>query len=221
MAAQILCKDTFFITLLASGGTMIVWRAETCEEARRISHGEYVTRIAASRTSNLIASAGFKSTKVWDITTGSQLYTLPKDRHHHTRDLVFGDDDNEILLAYDDCEVQCFDLKTSEQKWRFIAKEEDSQDFSCARWVAFSNDRSRVAIVFRGRPVVVWDTKKSSLACTPPRRCILAEDRLRSAAEGNAWNAPEVALWHPVTDHLLVLYEDTKIVELETLAKSI
>lgn len=213
MAAQILCKDTFFITLLASGGTMIVWRAETCEEARRISHGEYVTRIAASRTSNLIASAGFKSTKVWDVTTGSQLYTLPKDRHHHTRDLAFGDDDNEVLIAYDDCEVQCFDLKTSEQKWRFIAKEEDSHDFSCARWVAFSNDRSRVAIVFRGRPVVVWDTKKSSLAYTPPRRCILAEDRLRSAAEGNAWNAPEVALWHPVTDHLLILYEDTKIVE--------
>lgn len=213
IASRLLCKDNFVITLLATGGIMVVWRAETFEEARRITHGEYVTQMAASKTSNLVATAGFKSTKVWDITTGTELHCLPKARHHHTKALAFAEDDNEIMIAYDDCEVQCFDLKTAVEKWRFMAKEPNSRDFSCARCIAFSPDRLQLAVVFRGRPVLVWNVQKSSAAYSPPRRCVLAEDRLRSAATGDAWNAPEYALWHPVTDSLLILYEDTKIVE--------
>ncbi|KAI9888850.1 MAG: hypothetical protein M1814_006200 [Vezdaea aestivalis] len=211
VAAKLLCKDTFFITLLAASGTMVLWRAETCEEVQRITHGEYVTQIASCKTSNLVATAGFKSTRVWDITTGTELHCLPKERHHHTKALAFGEKDEEILIAYDDCVVQCIDLKTSTEKWRFTAKEPGSHDFSCARHVAFSTDRLQVAIVFRGRPVVAWSVQNSSSTYIAPRRCVLAEDRLRSTTEGDAWNAPEVALWHPMTNHLLILYEDTKI----------
>ncbi|MCJ1384405.1 hypothetical protein MMC17_007521 [Xylographa soralifera] len=36
---------------------------------------------------------------------------------------------------------------------------------------------------------------------------------MRLAAEGDAWNAPELAIWHPVTYHVLILYEDTKVVD--------
>ncbi|KAI1077810.1 hypothetical protein F5B20DRAFT_572038 [Whalleya microplaca] len=163
VAAQILCKDNLFITLLAIGGVMVVWRAETCEEVRRITHGEYVTQMAHSKTSNLVATAGFKSTKA----------------------LALGEKDDEILIAYDDCTVQCIDLKANAEKWKFVAKEPSSQDFSCARHIAFSPDRSQMS-----KPFAVH---------VPPKRCVLAEDRLRSA--------------HPVTDRLLILYEDTKIVE--------
>ncbi|KAL8816218.1 MAG: hypothetical protein Q9191_008367, partial [Dirinaria sp. TL-2023a] len=36
---------------------------------------------------------------------------------------------------------------------------------------------------------------------------------MRSAREGDAWNAPEVALWQPGTDHDLTMCEDTEIVD--------
>ncbi|KAK7962794.1 WD domain- G-beta repeat containing protein [Apiospora aurea] len=214
IATELLCKDHYLVTLLATGGTATVWHAETFEELRNIKHDEYVTSMAASRTSNLIATAGFKTTKVWDMISGKELNTLPKDRQHHTKALSFGGRDDDLWIAYDDCEIKCFDLETEELKSSFLAKDQTSQDFSCARWITFNRSNTQVAIVFRGRPVVVWDIQESLESYTPPRRCVLAEDRLRSASEGDAWNAPEVCLWHPTqTDHLLILYEDTKIVE--------
>ena len=212
-ASKVLCKDTFFVTLVGINCTLIVWASETCEEIRRFTHGEYVTYMASSRTSNLLATAGFKTTRVWDVTTGEELYRLPKGRHHHTRTLAFGPHDDDILVGYDDCLIQCFDLATAREKWQFLAKEPGSQDHNCARYMAISPDLTQVALVFRGRPVVVGNIPPPPSNLLPPTRCVLTEDTMRSAREGDAWNAPEVALWQPGTDHLLIMYEDTKIVE--------
>ncbi len=212
-ASKVLCKDTFFVTLVGINGTLIVWSSETCEEIRRFTHAEYVTCMSSSRTSNLVATAGFRTTRVWDVTTGEELYRLPNRRHHHTRTLAFGLEDDEILVGYDDCVIQCFNLATAQVKWQFLAKEPGSHDHNCARHMAISPDLTQVALVFRGRPVVVWSIQRSPSTFNPPKRCVLAEDSMRSAQEGDAWNAPEVALWQPGTDHLIIMYEDTRVVE--------
>ena len=212
-ASKVLCKDTFFVTLVGINGTLIVWSSETCEEIRRFTHGEYVTSMTSSRTSNLVATAGFRTTRVWDVTTGEEVSRLPKGRHHHTRTLAFGPEDNEILVGYDDCLIQCFELATARENWQFLAKEPGSQDHNCARYMAISPDLTQVALVFRGRPVVVWSIQHTPSTFIPPKRCVLTEDNMRSAQEGDAWNAPEVALWQPGAGHLLIMYEDTKIVE--------
>ncbi|MCJ1353732.1 MAG: hypothetical protein MMC33_003719 [Icmadophila ericetorum] len=212
-ASKVFCKDTFFITLIGVTGTLIVWHAETCEEIRRFTHEEYVSYVTSSKTSNFVATAGFKTTRVWDITTGEEVYRLPKERHHHTRAVAFGPNDEELLVAYDDCIVQCFDLATAKEKWQFLAKEPGSQDFNCARYMSFSPDLTQIAVVFRGRPVVVWNIHQEPSTYVAPKRCVLTEDSMRSVASGDAWNCPEVALWQPGTDHLVIFYEDTKIVE--------
>lgn len=212
-ATKVFCKDTFFVTLVGIDGTLIVWHSETCEETRRFTHGEYVTYMTSSKISNLVATAGFKTTRVWDVTTGEELYRLPKERYHHCRALAFGAEDDEIFVAYDDCSIQCLDLATAQESWRFLAKEPGSQDHNCARYMAFSPDLTQIAIVFRGRPVIVWNIQRSPSTYIPPKRCVLTEDNMRSTVEGDAWNAPEVALWQPDTDHLLIMYEDTKIVD--------
>ncbi|KAH0541241.1 hypothetical protein FGG08_004246 [Glutinoglossum americanum] len=208
-ATKLLCKDTFFITLIGCDGTLIIWRSETCEEVRRIAHGEWVNHMASSKTSNLVATAGFKTTRVWDITTGEELYCLTKESHIRTKALAFGAKDDEILIAYDDCSIQCIDLATSKEKWRFLAKDPGSEDHNCARFMSFSPDSTQIVIVFRGKPVLVWSIQPQPSIHIPPKRCVCTEDKF--ALDGDTWNAPEVALWHPVTDHLLILYEDTKI----------
>ncbi|KAL9120855.1 MAG: hypothetical protein Q9187_002593 [Circinaria calcarea] len=210
-ASKLLCKDTFFLTLIGGDGTVIVWDSETCGEARRITHGEWVSHMVSSRTSNLIATAGFKTTCVWDITTGEKLFRLSKERHLRTKALAFGETDDEILIAYDDCSIQCIDLATSETKWQFVAKEPGSDNLNCARYMAFSPDLTQIAVVFRGKPVLVWTLQHSNSVYLPPKKCVCAEDKF--FAESDAWNNPEVALWQPVTDRLVILYEDTMILE--------
>lgn len=212
--SKVLYQDTFFVTLVGIDGTLIVWHSETCKEIRRFTHGEYVTCMTSSKTSNLVATAGFKTTRIWDITTGEQLYTpLFKERHQQVRTLAFGSEDREILIAYDDCSVRCFDLATGFERWVFSAKEKGSQDHNCPRYMAISPDLTKVAIVFRGRPVVVWKIQTISSVYDTPKRCILKEDIMRSTIEGDAWNDPEVALWHPDTDRLIIMYADTKVVD--------
>ncbi|TGJ76415.1 hypothetical protein E0Z10_g10893 [Xylaria hypoxylon] len=209
VASQLLCKDTILITLIATGGVMVVFRAETLEEVRRISHGEYVMQICSSKTSNLVATAGFKTIRIWDITKGVELQRFSKERHHHTKALAFGEIDAELYVAFDDGDVKCFDIQSGKEKWQFSATERESQNYSCARFMAFSPDRSKIVSIFRSRPSVLWHIQPSAEIYIPPRKCVLAEDRLRSAAQGDAFNNPELALWHPVTNHLLILYEDT------------
>lgn len=205
VASQIVSKDTFFITLLGSDGTLVVWNAETCDEARRIVHGEWVSHMKCSRTSNLVATAGFKTTRVWDITTGEEMNRLPKKAHSGTLAIEFGFNDAELLLAYDNSTVQCVDLSTMQEKWSFKADEKGSKLHNCARAASFSPDMSQLALVFRGKPVLVWFIQPFSTSYIPPKRCVCAEDRF--APEDDASNNPEQVLWHPVTDHLLILYE--------------
>ena len=212
-ASKVLCKDTFFVTLVGINGTLTLWSSETCEEIRRFTHGEYVTHMTSSRTSNLVATAGFNTTRIRDVTTGEELCRLPKGRHHHNRTLAFVPEDDEIFVGYDHCVIQCFDLATAREQWRFSAKEPGSQDHNCARYMAISPDLTQVALVFCARPVVVWTILRSSSAFIPPKRCVLTEDNMRSAQEGDAWNAPEVVLWQPGADRLLIIYGDTRIVK--------
>ncbi|KAI0107446.1 hypothetical protein GGR51DRAFT_570813 [Nemania sp. FL0031] len=213
IASQLLCKDTVLIALIATGGVMFVFRAETLEEVRRISHGEYVMQIASSKTSNLVATAGFLTIRIWDITTGVELQRLSKERHHHTKALAFGEMDAELYVAFDDGELKCFDIQSGKEKWQFSAVEREIRNYGCARFMTFSPDHSKIALIFRGRPLVLWHIQHSPEVYIPPRKCVLAEDRLRSAAQGGAFNNPELAIWHPVTNNLFILYEDTKIVE--------
>lgn len=207
-ASKILCTEQYFIVLIASNGTLVVYHAETCEEKRRLRHGEYVTFMTVDKNHTRIATAGVHTIRVWDLANGKLLYSLPKDDQARIVGLSLKSEDSTILLGLDDCQVRCIGLSTQEEIWGILAKEVGEKDHSCPRVMAFSPDNGRVAIAYRGKPVVVWDLT------TPlqlPRKCIRTEDRYKS--ESDVWNAPEVIRWLSEGSHILVLYQDTVIVD--------
>lgn len=206
---KVVAKDNYFITLIGASGTLIIWHAETCEEARRLCHGEYVTAIKASKTSNLVATAGITVIRVWDIVGGEEIYNLPKTNQGRLMSLVFSSNDTELLIAYDDCTVQCIDLKSAKERWTFRAEDPSEPEHSCPRLMSFSQDSKKIAVAYRGRPVFVW--KITEQRGQRPMRCIRREDRLKK--HGDVWNAPEVVLWQPDSPNVLILYQDTKLVD--------
>ena len=208
-ATKIVAKDNYFIALIGSSGTLIIWHAETCEEARRICHGEYVTGIKVSKTSNLVATAGIKTIRVWDIVGGEEIYNVPKTNQGRIMSLVFTSNDAELLIAFDDCTVQCVDLKLTKEQWYFRAEDPSEVEHSCPRLMSFSQDAKKIAVAYRGRPVFVWRITKQR--GQRPMRCIRRDDILKKA--GDAWNAPEVVLWQPDSPNILILYQDTKLVD--------
>jgi WD40 repeat protein len=208
-ATKIVAKDNYFIALIGSSGTLVIWHAETCEEARRICHDEYVTGIKASKTSNLVATAGIKTIRVWDIVRGEEIYNIPKTNQGRIMSLAFTSNDTELLIAFDDCTVQCVDLKSTIEQWYFRAEDPSEPEHSCPRLMSFSQDAKKIAIAYRGRPVFVWRITRQR--GQRPMRCIRRDDILKKA--GDVWNAPEVVLWQPDSPNILILYQDTNLVD--------
>jgi WD40 repeat protein len=150
-----------------------------------------VTRIKASKTSNLVATAAIKTIRVWDIVSGEEVYQIPKTNQGSLMSLAFTSNDTELIIAYDDCTVQCVDLKSSKQRWEFRAEDPSEPEHSCPRLMTFSQNAKRIAIAYRGRPVFVWRITRQR--GQKPMRCIRREDFHKKP--GDVWNAPEVVLW--------------------------
>ncbi|KAL8994136.1 MAG: hypothetical protein Q9169_005812 [Polycauliona sp. 2 TL-2023] len=208
-ASKVLCTGPVFLTLIGSSGTIIVWHAEICTQARRMVHGEWVTLMTANKSGTLVASAGLHTFRVWDIKTGTELYCIPKHSHARTMAISFGLTDRELLIGRDDFSVSCLDLASQHEKWAFVAKDPSDDDGTCPRLMAFSPDVNKIAVACRGKPVLVWDM--TSTRSRQPRRCIRTEDRDRD--QSDAWHAPELVSWQPDGSSILILYQDTTIVE--------
>ena len=120
--SKVICKDKYFITMIDSSGTVVVWYAETCDEARRMYHDEWITSIKASKTANLIATAGIRTVRIWDISNGQEIYRIPKSNQGRIMSLAFTSNDSEILIAYDDCTVQCINSSHQPRSGAFMLK---------------------------------------------------------------------------------------------------
>ncbi|KAL8668337.1 MAG: hypothetical protein Q9168_007032 [Polycauliona sp. 1 TL-2023] len=208
-ASKVLCTGPLFLTLIGSSGTIIVWHAETCAPARRMVHGEWVTLMTVNKSGTLVASAGLHTFRIWDIKTGTELHRLPKQSHARTMAMTFGLTDTEFLIGRDDFSVSCLELASHNEKWVFAATDPSDDDGTCPRLMAFSPDANRIAVACRGKPVLVWDITLAR--SRQPRKCIRTEDRDRD--QGDAWNAPELVAWQPDGSSILILYQDTTIVE--------
>lgn len=207
-ASRIFCTESYFVTLIASNGTLVFYNADTCEEYLRLKHDEYVTNMAVNGKSNLIVTAGIQTIRLWDIPSGEQVSSFPKADQARIVAVSFGSSDSEVVLGFDDCQVKCYDIFTQSQKWSFLAEEAGDKDHSCPRVMVFSPNRMQVAMAYRGKPVLVWDmTAPGQL----PRKCIRMEDRLKN--DDDVWNAPEVIRWHSNASHIIILYQDTKLVD--------
>ena len=209
IASKVLCTSTLFITLISNGGVIIFWFADTCEEARRVRHGEYVTNMVLNKAGTMLATVGFQTFRIWETSSGKELFSFPRFSLSIPIAITFGTVDTELLIATDDCLVSCYDLVAREVTWRFLAEETLDKTHSCPRLMVFSPDNSKVAIAFRGRPVLIWDITLPQ--DQTPQRCIRTEDRDRISDD--VYNCPEVVCWKPQGTSLLILYQDTYMVD--------
>ncbi|KAI1314239.1 hypothetical protein F5Y03DRAFT_336508 [Xylaria venustula] len=174
LASKIRCAGVYFLTLISHSGTVIVWHRETCSETRRLEHQEWVTLMETNKTGSLAATAGRFTFRVWDLSTGQQLHCFSKTSLARAMSLDFINCDAELAVAYDDCSVLSMGLLNSEEKIIFVEEDPDPSR-SCPRFMALSPDQTKIAIAFRGRPVVVWNSSSSNRS--NPRTCIRVADK--------------------------------------------
>ncbi|KAK4214235.1 hypothetical protein QBC37DRAFT_440338 [Rhypophila decipiens] len=210
-ASSIICKGAYFATLIGNG-VVIVWHAETCEEARRLNHGEWISVVECSRTSSLLATAGTNTIRIWDISTGEELYSIPKSTERRILSLSFGAQDEELLVGYDDASIRCIELSTLELKWSRLLEEPGDEVHLCPHLVSISPDHYHVIIGYRGKPVYAWNLDALDRG---PQICTRPEDKFGKDHDSSTWKAgtPESVVWCPGHPTVLILYNDASLFE--------
>ena len=208
--SRILATDTYFITLMSSRGKAIVWSAETCEELVRINHGEYVTHMALDKLGTTLSTAGMRTIRIWEVSSGQEIHSFPRNSEAKTMTIAFGDADDSFMIGREDYSVQTYDMNSGRIMSTFWAYDRQEAFQNCPRLMVLSPDLSKVAVAERGKPVLIWDL------CRPagqrPWRCVRTEDQTRHLDEQEAWNAPEVVCWHPEGISIFILYQDSNVV---------
>ena len=202
-ASRILATNAYFMTLIGSSGTVIFWYAETCEEARRIRHGEYVALMETNKSHTLLATAGTESYRIWDINSGKELYRLQRASRALTMAIAFGGIGTELVVALDDCSLTCYDVENATSQWQFTIPDR-GEYHGCPLNMAISPDLTKLAVVWRGQPPVVWNIPGTALQ--RPLRC-----KIQSPTD--ALFAPLTMQWQADSNSILVLCQSTKLVE--------
>ena len=203
-ASRVVATDGYFLTLTCASGTIFVWYAETCGLARKLHHNEYVSLIALNKSGSLVATAGARSYRIWDISAGRELYCLPKTQEALTMAMSFGRSRSELVVGLDNCSVTCYDLGIPSEKWCFEAQPLQYDMQGCPRLMAFSPDLRKVAMAWRGKPPLVWDMTITQ--DQNPLHC-----RMRGSTD--AICAPESIQWQANGRSILILCQSTRIVE--------
>ena len=205
-ALKILCADRYF-AILTTDGTVILWHALTCEEARRFPHGERVLTMNFSSSQDLLVTYGFRTTKVWNVSSARLLHSFTNPSGAKALAITFALNDNTIISCSDDKAIRRISLYEPEKGWELaesLARDETfaGRNYNSPRRVAFSLDGSQVAVSYRGIPLAVWGVD-------PPEfigRCERSSDKGRGL--NDMWTDVGSMCWNPVTGHILGLYND-------------
>ncbi|KAL8657838.1 MAG: hypothetical protein Q9226_001523 [Calogaya cf. arnoldii] len=203
-ASKVLAADRYLLVLAGSEGSVSVWYANTCESARVIQHQEYVNHMVLDDSQTLVATAGTQTYRIWDISTGEELHRLQRTGQALTTAIAFGTKVSEFLVGRDDCSITTYDLNTTALLSTFRPRNPKTILQNCPKTMVLSPDRSKVAMAWRGKPPLVWDT--SADPAQQPQQC-------RTMKSTDALCAPETLQWLPDGDSLLVLCQNTLLVE--------
>lgn len=151
------------LTIVRRTSTIATYSDATFEEQRRMQHAERVLMIQVNKLGTLLVSYGYKTTRIWDITTGDCIKvannpaTLPRPQA-----ITFVHD--EILMSSEDRCVRSLSISDqSSVEWELKSHVEEQGQVlegaianapSCA---AISHDGRMVAYGYRGHPITVWE----------------------------------------------------------------
>ncbi|KAL8804696.1 MAG: hypothetical protein Q9182_002388 [Xanthomendoza sp. 2 TL-2023] len=208
--SRVFSTVSHFVTLVSTKGKAIVWSSETCAELRTIYHSEYTTHMAVNKLGTVLATAGIRTVRVWELLSGKEIGSFPQNSEAKTMTMVFGQSDGSLIIGREDFSVQTYDISSGLVTSTFWTRPRQNSDMNGPRFMTISPDLTKIAVAERGKPVFVWDME--SFQDQLPWRCVRHTDRLRSVHEQEAWTASEVACWHPDGTSIFILYQGSGIV---------
>ena len=202
------------ITTAGVKGKIIIYDAVTFEVTHTLEHKEIIKASSFSNRGDRLASSGFKTTKIWDMTSGAIVWQKPNLPRCRAMTISFSSDDTKLFLGAEDRQIWTINihkptsgLHKSPAEWSLVDGEWLKDDYAVDRAVAlvpwrmaFDAELKHIAVSYRGSPMAVW-------SIDPPEfisNCYRQQSELEM---GNGWTPVDQVLWQPHTDEILGLYQ--------------
>ncbi|KAH0563489.1 hypothetical protein GP486_001940 [Trichoglossum hirsutum] len=158
------CSDRHFV-LGMSSGKILVYDDITCQELQVLEHKEPVIALLFSDMGKILASSGAKLVRIWDLTSGTQVwqFNIP----YMCMCLAFADQDRLLLGALKNNQLAFWDLDTGavrhKSNWTEDLEGESGFTFRRPTMAAFSMQQNLLAIIYRGQDILLWDIERDDL----------------------------------------------------------
>ena len=155
-ATALACGETYFAVGLQSG-EIVLCHNTTCQEWQRLQHEQPLKLLAFDGSENLLVTVSRRDVKVWSLTTRSIMWHFTTE--NDVLSLLFAEEDNILIVATKGNGTISWDMISGE----LIDECPWTDAFGDERFrrpplnAAFSPDLTMLAIVYRGRPISIWD----------------------------------------------------------------
>lgn len=155
--------------LVPSGSTFLYDSSDFTEKGvSPIKHGERVDTMQLNSTATLLATYGYHTTKVWDISTGNCIVSVNSvESKARPLAMTFTANNSTLVVGTDDRRIRSLTLTKPDPEWEVVA-ELDEQELegqfmvmNSASHIALNKDGSMAAIAYRSHPLSAWEVDGS------------------------------------------------------------
>lgn len=152
------------IAILVSSGGVVLYDSSIFQEvtASPITHGERVYRMELNSNGTLLATYGYLTTKIWEVSTGKcQLSVQNIKSRPRPLAMLFANNSNKLLIGSDDRRIRSLNLNETTSAWQVVAELEEPEleghFLNSSSYMALSKDGRLVAVAYRGHPLSAWE----------------------------------------------------------------
>ncbi|KAL2268697.1 hypothetical protein VTJ83DRAFT_3543 [Remersonia thermophila] len=164
-ASAVACANTIF-AVGYSRGSVILHHCSTCLPWKTLEHGGPVRHLLFNGQSTHLISAGQQDIKVWDVDSGSVCWDAEVPRDIMT--VAFTEDEKTVMVADKTSTFTAWSMQSGKVErtlnWAEKMPFPDEGTFRRPPQVAaLSPDASLLGIVYRGRPVCLYEVEEEEL----------------------------------------------------------
>jgi hypothetical protein len=155
-ATAVASGESYFAIGLQSGEVVLCHNA-TCQEWQRLKHGDPLKLLVFDTSGTTLATASRRQIKVWSVNSRSVMWSF--DIEYDVLSMVFSEEDSVLIAATRGNGTLSWVMATGQvrQETPWTEAFGDERFRRPPLTAAFSPDLTMLAIVYRGRPISLWD----------------------------------------------------------------
>ena len=198
-----------YIAISTSAGTIALWNALTFEKFRTFVHQEHIFSICFSDSGNEMASYGFKTTIIWNVSSGQQISSVVNPLDTRALCIAFTEQDKVLMMGSDTRQIRKLRVRPGSSCWEApnetIMQEETQLEgtyLNSPTALSFNSGVTELAVAYRGFPLSVWSVTNAHLINRCKRRLNYGQ------VSNSAWTGVNRVRWHPSSGDVLGIYTD-------------